>query len=79
VAEIMHDEKAPHSARPSAAEALLARGWGRPIQPTVQALGGGKTFEQWLDELDGPAREAFDEALAEQDADPAQRRPDGTA
>jgi hypothetical protein len=57
----------------------LARGWGRPIQPTVQALGGGKTFEQWLDELDGPAREAFDEALAEQDADPAQRRPDGTA
>jgi hypothetical protein len=45
----------------------------------VQALGGGKTFEQWLDELDGPAREAFDEALAEQDADPAQRRPDGTA
>jgi hypothetical protein len=28
LAEIMHDEKAPHSARLSAAEALLARGWG---------------------------------------------------
>jgi hypothetical protein len=36
--------------RVSAAEALLSRGWGRPIQPTVQAPGGNKTFEQWLDE-----------------------------
>ena len=29
LAEIMQDEKAPHSARLSAAEALLSRGWGR--------------------------------------------------
>ena len=32
LAEIMQDEKAPHSARLSAAEALLSRGWGRPIR-----------------------------------------------
>jgi len=49
LAEIMHDEKAPHNARLSAAEALLARGWGRPIQPTVQASGGVLTFEEWIE------------------------------
>ena len=62
-AEIMHDQKAPHSARLSAAEALLSRGWGRPMQPMVEPPGGVKTFEDWLDELQGPAREAIDEAL----------------
>jgi hypothetical protein len=61
LADIMNDEKAPHSARISASEALLSRGWGRPILPTVQANGGEKTFEQWLDEVnqvieDGIAR-----------------------
>jgi hypothetical protein len=65
LAEIMHDQKAPHSARISAAEALLSRGWGRPMQPTVQP-GGGQTFEDWLDKLNGPGRQMLDEALAEQ-------------
>jgi hypothetical protein len=37
LAKIMNDDEARHSARISAAEALLSRGWGRPIQPTVQA------------------------------------------
>ena len=32
LARIMQDETAPHSARVAAAEALLARGWGRPQQ-----------------------------------------------
>ena len=50
LAEIMSDEKAPHSSRLSAAEALLSRGWGRPILPTVQTS-TEKTFEQWLDQL----------------------------
>jgi hypothetical protein len=50
LAEIMNDEKAPHSARISAADALLSRGWGRPILPTVQTS-TGRTFEEWLDLL----------------------------
>jgi hypothetical protein len=57
LADIMHDEKAPHSARISASEALLSRGWGRPILPTVQANAGEKTFEQWLDEVNAQLTE----------------------
>jgi hypothetical protein len=77
LAKIMNDDEAPHSARISAAEALLSRGWGRPIQPTVQAPGGTKTFEQWLDELNGPAREAIDEALADESFGLAKLESDG--
>jgi hypothetical protein len=50
LADIMNDVKAPHSARLSAAEALLSRGWGRPILPTVQTS-TEKSFEEWLDQL----------------------------
>jgi uncharacterized protein DUF5681 len=32
LAKVMQDENAPHSARVAAAEALLARGWGKPQQ-----------------------------------------------
>src|SRR5262245_24345093 len=32
LAKVMQDEKAPHSARVAAAEALLARGWGKATQ-----------------------------------------------
>jgi len=50
LATIINDEKAPHSARLSAAEGLLSRGWGKPIVPTVQTT-TGQTFEEWLDTL----------------------------
>lgn len=33
LAGIMRQEEAPHSARVSAATALLDRGWGKPSQP----------------------------------------------
>lgn len=32
---IMRNQKAPAAARVSAAEALLSRGWGKPVQPTA--------------------------------------------
>jgi hypothetical protein len=63
LAEVMNDEKAPHSARISAADALLSRGWGRPILPTVQT-NTEKTFEQWLDELDGEGKRLMVEGIA---------------
>jgi hypothetical protein len=66
LAEIMLDAKAPHSARLSAAEALLSRGWGRPAQPMVEAPGGGKSFEEWVDSLTGPGKEMLDRELAEE-------------
>jgi hypothetical protein len=71
LAEIMNDKKAPHSARLSAAEALLSRGWGRPAQPTVEAPGGGKTFEDWVDSLTGPGKEMLDRALRDFDGAPS--------
>ena len=61
LAEIMNNEDAPASARLSAAEALLNRGWGRPVQPTAQAETG--TFEDWLDSLDDHAKELIDREL----------------
>jgi hypothetical protein len=56
LAEIMNDEKAPHNARISAAEGLLSRGWGRPVQPMVNTQ-TSRTHEEWLDRLDAAARE----------------------
>jgi hypothetical protein len=64
LAEIMKDEKAPHSARISASEALLSRGWGRPVLPTVQANAGH--FEQWLDEMNA---QLIDDGTASQNGD----------
>lgn len=32
---IMRNQKAPAAARVTAAEALLSRGWGKPVQPTA--------------------------------------------
>jgi hypothetical protein len=46
-----------------AADALLSRGWGRPIMPTVQT-NTEKTFEQWLDELDGEGKRLTEEGMA---------------
>jgi len=62
LAKIMNDEKAPHSARISAADALLSRGWGRPILPTVQTT--EKTFMQWIDELDEYSKRTLEEGIA---------------
>ena len=62
LAKIMNDEKAPHSARISAADALLSRGWGRPILPTVQTT--EKTFSQWIDELDEYSKRTLEEGIA---------------
>src|SRR5262245_15207046 len=62
-ASIMHDEKAPHSARRPDPEALLSRGWGRPILPTVQTT-AGQTFEEWLDTLNDQQKRAFEEGRA---------------
>jgi hypothetical protein len=76
----MKDEKAPPSARLSAAETLLSRGWGRPILPTVQA-NTGKTFEQWLDELSDDGKRLLDEGLPrlEQEGDLADWEATGSA
>ena len=38
LAEVMQDKTAPHSARVAAAEALLARGWGKPQQAIEMAV-----------------------------------------
>ncbi len=38
LAEVMEDNKAPHSARVAAAEALLARAWGKPQQSLDLAI-----------------------------------------
>jgi hypothetical protein len=38
LANIMNDEKAPPAARVAAANALLDRGYGKPIQPISQTL-----------------------------------------
>src|SRR5215813_13923520 len=46
LAEIMNNDDAAAPARIAAAEALLNRGWGKPIQPTTQA--DGTSFEEWL-------------------------------
>ena len=59
----MNDEMAPHSARLSAAEALLSRGWGRPVLPTVQST-TGRTFEEWLDTLNDEQKHTLDEGRA---------------
>jgi hypothetical protein len=67
LAKIMSDEKAPHSARLSAAEALLSRGWGRPILPTVQT-NTGNTFEQWLDGLGDDTKQLIEDGIKQQDA-----------
>jgi hypothetical protein len=50
------------------AEARLSRGWGP---------GSERTFEQWIDELNGAGREALDEALAEQSVGLAVLEPNG--
>src|SRR4051812_27871924 len=47
LAEIMQNEKAPHSARVHAACALLDRGWGKPTMH-VESLTVGATFEDLL-------------------------------
>jgi predicted RNA-binding Zn ribbon-like protein len=36
--QVMGDETAPHGARVSAAEALLDRGWGRPVMQIAAAV-----------------------------------------
>src|SRR6185312_13412926 len=66
LAKIMKDEKAPHSARLSAAEALLSRGWGRPILPTVQT-NTRNTFEQWLDGLGDDTKQLIEDGIKRQD------------
>jgi hypothetical protein len=74
LAKIMHDEKAPHSAQISASEALLSRGWGRPILPTVQANAGH--FEQWLDQIHD---QLIEDGLAASDGGVADREVSGSA
>jgi len=66
LAEIMRDKDAPATARLAAAEALLNRGWGKPIQPSAQSESG--TFEDWLDSLDDHTKQLI--------ADDLNRRPD---
>jgi len=58
LAEIMNNEDVAPPARIAAAEALLNRGWGKPIQATAQAE--TSTFEDWLDSLDDHAKELID-------------------
>lgn len=54
---ILTDVEAPHSARVSAAEAILNRGWGKPAQPVDGDGDGGpilwKGIVQWGDHPNG--------------------------
>ena len=61
LADIMNNGDAPASARLAAAEALLNRGWGKPIQATAQAETG--TFEDWLDSLDDDTKQLIADDL----------------
>jgi len=61
LAEIMNNHDAAAPARIAAAEALLNRGWGKPIQPTAQAETG--TFEDWLDSLDDDTKQLIADDL----------------
>lgn len=40
LASIMNNKDAPPAARVTAAEALLSRGWGKPVQPVEQGAPG---------------------------------------
>ncbi len=51
LADIVQDEEATAASRVSAAEAILSRGWGKPIQP-IQGADGGPIEIRWLS---GPA------------------------
>ena len=61
LAEIMNNEDVAPPARIAAAEALLNRGWGKPIQATTQAETA--TFEDWLDSLDDHTKDLIDREL----------------
>jgi uncharacterized protein DUF5681 len=50
LAKVMQDENAPHSARVAAAEALLARGWGKP-QQAIEMSVDPVTIEQLTPDL----------------------------
>jgi len=63
LAKIMNDEKAPHSARLSAAEALLSRGLGAAYPPTVQST-TGRTFEEWRDTLNDEQKRLMEDGIA---------------
>lgn len=48
LAGIMNEPKAPHAARVSAAQALLDRGWGKPMQAVQHSgEGGGAITFTW--------------------------------
>jgi hypothetical protein len=36
------------------------------VHPMVEAPGGGKSFEDWIDSLTDPGKEMLDRALAEE-------------
>lgn len=46
---IMRDVEAPHAARARAAESILDRGHGKPVQASVEALGPPKTEAEMTD------------------------------
>lgn len=48
--DVVQDAKAPASARVSAAQAILDRGWGR-AQQQVDITAGVMTHEEWLEKL----------------------------
>lgn len=54
LAGIMRQEEAPSAARVSAAQALLDRGWGKPVQALTHTE---LPLEGLLDQLDGKAPE----------------------
>ena len=51
LAGIMREKSAPHSARVSAADALLSRGWGKPEQPVDVTHNVGEAFVRALEAI----------------------------
>ena len=55
LAEIVGDGKAPHAARVSAAQALMDRGWGKPVQPNeLTGKDGGPIQTQVVEDTRPP-------------------------
>jgi hypothetical protein len=51
LADIMRNEKAPHTAKVAAAQAILDRGWGKPPQDTTVTMQRKSAHEMSDDEL----------------------------
>lgn len=61
LAEIMGDPDAPHSARVSAANAIIDRGYGKPHQSTGMKLESGDALTSLLDKIGQQGRKVTDD------------------